>query len=33
MAVVVDPDGVPVELIDTGAADDLDRLSSGGSGA
>jgi catechol 2,3-dioxygenase-like lactoylglutathione lyase family enzyme len=26
MAVVLDPDGVPVELIDTGAAADLDRL-------
>ena len=29
MAVVVDPDGVQVELIDTGAVADLDRLSSG----
>ena len=28
MAVVLDPDGVQVELIDTGAADDLDRLTS-----
>jgi len=28
MAVVVDPDGVEVELIDTGAAADLERLTS-----